>query len=113
MEMDFVFLAFLMGLVTYPGRALPLLFADVKRMPRVVHRYLELVAPSVLAGLAAVSVALQTGDAGGASLRIGPEWLSVAVCLVLVYWRRNLLAGLLLAASLIAVLRAVGIAATP
>jgi hypothetical protein len=82
-------------------------------MPRVAQRYLELVAPSVLAGLAAVSVALHTSDMGGSSLRVGPEWLSVVVCLGLVYWRRNLLAGLLLAASLIALLRAIGWAAMP
>jgi branched-subunit amino acid transport protein len=85
----------------------------MKRLPRFLQRYLELVAPAVLAGLAAVSLLLTPTETGSTTLRIGPEWLSVALCLGIVHWRRSLLAGLLFAAGLLAILRAIGLAATP
>jgi hypothetical protein len=47
------------------------------------------------------------------SFHIGPEWLAVGLCVLVVAMRRSLLIGLVLAAVLIAVLRALGVAALP
>ena len=44
------------------------------------------------------------------SFHIGPEWLAVGLCIAVVAARRSLLVGLVLAAALIAILRATGIA---
>jgi branched-subunit amino acid transport protein len=112
MTIDPVWLVLLMALGTYPLRALPLLVPGMQRLPDPAATYLRLVGPAILAGLAAVSVAVGT-SAGQNVLRVGPEWLSVAVCVVIVAWRRNLLLGLLLAAALLAVLRGLGLASLP
>jgi branched-subunit amino acid transport protein len=110
LKTELVWLAAMMALVTYPGRALPLLVPDVQRMPLAMQRYLRLVAPAVLAGLASVSLTLSSTATGATTFQIGPEWLSVAVCLVMVRWRRSLLLGLVFAAGLLALLRATGLA---
>jgi branched-subunit amino acid transport protein len=82
----------------------------MQRLPSAALTYLRLVGPAILASLAAVSVAVRAGDAGRPELHVGPEWLAVALCVAIVAWRRNLLLGLLLAAALIAALRALGLA---
>jgi branched-subunit amino acid transport protein len=102
-------LALLMALVTYPARAIPLLAPGLDRLPAAARLYTRLVAPSILASLAAVSVAVRT-DAGHPAFHIGAEWLAVGLCIGVVAWRRNLFLGLVLAAALMAVLRAVGVA---
>jgi branched-subunit amino acid transport protein len=103
-------LALLMGLVTYPSRALPLLAPGIERLPRPVLEYLRLVGPATLAALAAVNTVLETDPTGHASLHVGLEWLAVPVCVGLVAWKRNLFLGLFSAVALVAVLRAVGVA---
>jgi branched-subunit amino acid transport protein len=102
-------LAALMGLVTYPMRAIPLLVPQMGSLPPRVLAYLRMVGPAVLASLAAVNVAVRTDAAGRPALYAGPEWIAVALCVAIVAWRRNLLLGLILAAGLIAILRAAGI----
>ena len=110
MSLDLVPLAVLMGLATYPWRAVPLLLSRTERMPPLALAYLRLVGPAVLAALAAantfVHVETLPDGARQASFNVGPEWPAVALCLVLVAWRRNLLLGILAAVALAAVLRA-------
>lgn len=108
-----IWLALLMGLVTYPARALPLLAPGIERLPAAATEYLRLVGPSVLTALAAVSVMVATNGAGSPTFHVGIEWLAVAVCAVLTAWRRNLLVGMAAAVVLVAVARESGIAALP
>ena len=60
MSTDLVLLALLMGAVTYPSRALPLLAPGMHRLPARVQEYLRLVGPAILATLAAVTVIVAT-----------------------------------------------------
>jgi len=106
-------LALLMGLVTYPSRALPLLAPGIERLPKVAMEYLRLVGPAVLAALAAVNVMVVTTEGGSPTFHVGIEWLAVAVCAAVTAWRHNLLVGLLAAVALVAMARAVGFAALP
>jgi branched-subunit amino acid transport protein len=112
-SVQLVALAVLMGLATYPSRALPLLVPGIERLPGRAIEYLRLVGPAVLAGLAAVNVMIVTTDGGSPAFHVGIEWLAVAVGASLTAWRRNLLVGLLGAVVLVAVARALGIAALP
>ena len=106
-------LAILMGLATYPFRAVPLLAPGFEKLPERAKLYLRLVGPSVLATLAAVNTVVVKNDASQPSLRFGWEWVAVALCIAVVGLRRSLLIGLVLAAGSIAVLRATGIAPLP
>jgi len=110
MSSDYVLLAVFMAAATYPFRAVPMLVPHMRRLPAPALQYLRLAGPAILASLAAVSVAVRTGSNGRPELYIGPEWLAVALCVAIVVWRRNLLLGLVVAAVMIAVLRAVGLA---
>jgi branched-subunit amino acid transport protein len=110
MSVVLVPLAFLMGLATYPSRALPLLVPGMNRLPERVQLYLRLVGPSVLAALAAVNVMVSLDPERHASFHIGFEWVAVALCIVVMAWRRNLFVGLILAAGLTAAARALGLA---
>jgi branched-subunit amino acid transport protein len=106
-------LAFLMGLVTYPWRAVPLLVPGMHRLPPQVQLYLRLVGPSILASLAAVDTFVTVDAARRGSFHVGLEWLAVGLCVAIVAVRRSLFLGLIAAAGLIAVLRAAGIAPLP
>lgn len=106
-------LAILMGLATYPFRAVPLLAPGMHRLPARVRLYLRLVGPSVLAALAAVDTMVIIGAARHPTFHVGAEWLAVGLCVAVVALRRSLLIGLVLAAALIAVLRATGFASIP
>ena len=103
-------LAILMGAVTYPFRAVPLLAPGFERLPERVRLYLRLVGPSVLTALAAVNTMVKA-DGGRPLFHVGWEWLAVGLCIAIVALRRNLLIGLVLGAGSIAVLRALGVAA--
>jgi branched-subunit amino acid transport protein len=111
--MDLVPLALLMGLVTYPSRAIPLLVAGFGRLPPTALAYLRLVGPAVLAALAAVyTMVTLTTSADGvrtASFHVGIEWAAVLVCLVLVAWRKSLLLGIVAAVAIVAVARLSGL----
>jgi branched-subunit amino acid transport protein len=112
-SVDLIWLALLMGLVTYPSRALPILAPGMERLPAVATEYLRLVGPAVLTALAAVSVMVAAAAGGSPSFHVGIEWLAVAVSAVLTAWRRNLLVGLIGAVVLVALAREIGIAALP
>jgi branched-subunit amino acid transport protein len=113
MSVELVGLALLMGLVTYPSRALPLLAPGIERLPARALEFLRLVGPSVLAALAAVNTMVVVADAGTPAFHVGIEWIAVGVCAVLTAWRRNLLLGLVGAVVLVAVARALGLAEVP
>jgi len=106
-------LAIAMGLATYPFRAVPLLAPGMQRLPARVRLYLRLVGPSVLSALAAVDTMVIVDAARHPSFHVGAEWLAVGLCVAVVALRRSLLIGLVLAAGLIAVLRATGFAGIP
>jgi branched-subunit amino acid transport protein len=106
-------LAFLMALVTYPSRALPLLLVRSARFPAPLLAYLRLVGPAVLAALAAVNtvVIVETAADGRriASFHVGVEWIAVLVCIALVAWRKNLFLGIATAVVIVALAGAAGI----
>ena len=110
MSVELVLLAVLMGLVTYPSRALPLLAPGIERLPPAALEYLRLVGPAVLAALAIVNVTVVEDPSGGQVFHVGIEWLAIAVCGALTAWRRNLFVGLIGAVVLVAVARALGLA---
>ncbi len=110
MSVVLVPLAILMGFATYPWRAVPLLAPGMHRLPTRVRLYLRLVGPSVLAALAAVNTMVILDVARHPHFHVGAEWLAVGLCIAIVALRRSLLIGLVLAAALIAVLRATGYA---
>jgi branched-subunit amino acid transport protein len=109
-SVELVGLALLMGLATYPSRAIPLLVPGMDRLPRPVMTYLRLVGPAVLAALAAVEVMVRLDADRNPSFEVGVEWLAVALCVVLVARFHNLLAGMASAVVLVAVARATGLA---
>lgn len=113
MSVVLVPLAVLMGLATYPFRAVPLLTPGMHRLPARVQLYLRLVGPSVLAALAAVNTMVVLDAERSSSFQVGPEWLAIGLCIAIVAVRRSLLIGLVLAAALIALLRAAGFAQLP
>ena len=113
MSVELVLLAVLMGLVTYPSRALPLLAPGIERLPPAALEYLRLVGPAVLAALAIVNVTVVEDPSGGQVFHVGIEWLAIAVCGALTAWRRNLFVGLIGAVVLVAVARALGLAELP
>ena len=98
-------LALLMGIVTYPSRALPLLVPGMQRLPAQVQLYLRLVGPAVLAALAAVNVMVSLDAERHPSFHVGVEWLAVGLCIGVVAWRKNLFLGLLVAVALLTVAR--------
>ena len=113
MSTDLVLLAVLMFAVTYPSRAVGLLTPGMDRLPRVALDYLQLVGPAILAAIAAVSVMVVVDDAGTPSFHVGIEWIAVLACLAITAWRRNLLLGLIVAVAIVAIARALGLAAMP
>jgi branched-subunit amino acid transport protein len=113
MSVDLVPLAILMGLVTYPWRAIPLLAPGIHRLPPRVQEYIRLVGPAILASLAAVNTMVVLDAARHPRFHLGIEWLAVGLCALVVVARRGLLTGLVLAALLVAGLRATGLAPLP
>jgi branched-subunit amino acid transport protein len=108
--MDLVVLALLMGLVTYPSRALPLLVPGIDRLPGRALEYLRLVGPATLAALAAVNVMVVLDAERRASFHVGIEWLAIGLCVALVAWRRNLLLGMIPAILVVVIARSAGFA---
>jgi branched-subunit amino acid transport protein len=108
-SLELVGLALLMAAATYPSRAVPLLLPGFDRLPRVIDEYLRLIGPGVLAALAAVNVLVVIGSDGATRLQAGIELVAVLVCVGVVAWRRSLLTGLLLAVSLVAIARWLGL----
>lgn len=113
MSFELVGLALLMGLATYPWRAVPLLVPGIERLPAPAREYLTLIGPAMLAALAVVSVAVVVDENRTTSLHVGVEWIAVAICGGVVLSGRSLLLGLVLAAGFLAVLRFFGVAPLP
>jgi branched-subunit amino acid transport protein len=109
MTADYVPLALIMLLFTYPSRAVGLLAPGIDRLPRPALHYLQLVGPAVLTALAAVDVMVGVEN-GETAFTIGLPWVSVGVCLALVAWRKNLFIGLAAAVAIAIVGRALGFA---
>jgi branched-subunit amino acid transport protein len=109
MSNELVLLAVLMGAVTYPSRALPMLAPGIERLPAPALLYLRLVGPAVLASIAASQTLVQGTGETGYEIVIGVEILGVVACLLVVAWRRNLFLGLLVGVGLVAALRYVGL----
>ncbi|MEO8468460.1 MAG: AzlD domain-containing protein [Chloroflexota bacterium] len=110
MSTELVYLALLMGAVTYPWRAVPLLAPGIHRLPLVAREYVRLVGPAILAALAAVNTMIAIDPSRHPSLHLGIEWLAVGVCVLLVAIRRGLLVGLVAAAAIAALARVANIA---
>lgn len=110
MKIDLVWLALLMGAVTYPWRAVPLLAPGMHRLPARIQEYIRLVGPAVLATLAAVNVVVAVDAERHPSFHLGIEWLAVGACVAIVGLRRGLLVGLVVAAAIAAGARAAGLA---
>ena len=108
MSVSLVALAALMGAVTYPSRAIPILAPGIERLPGRARLYLRLVGPSVLAALAAASVMVSTSD-GRPAFHVGVEWLAVALAVAVMAWRRNLFVALAVAVVVVAVARQMGL----
>ena len=109
MSTELVALALLMGAVTYPSRALPLLAPGIERLPPRALLYLRLVGPAVLASIAAAETFVGDTADGSPALHLGIEAVGVLACLALVAWRRNLFLGLVAAIALVAVARFAGL----
>ena len=109
MSTQLVVLALLMGAVTYPSRALPLLAPGIERLPPRALLYLRLVGPAVLASLAAANTLVLTAPDGGHGFHVGIEAAGVMLCLGLVAWRRNLFLGLIAGVTLVALARVAGL----
>jgi len=112
-SVELVGLALLMGIVTYPSRALPMLAPGIERLPAAALEYLRLVGPAVLAALAIVNVSVIEDPSGHQVFHIGIEWVAITVCGALTAWRRNLFVGLIGGIALVAVARATGMAGFP
>ena len=108
MSTELVLLALLMGAVTYPSRALPMLAPGIERLPPRALLYLRLVGPAVLASIAASQTLVWSGPDGTPQLHVGVEALGVIACVAIVAWRRNLFLGLAVAVVLVATLRLAG-----
>ncbi len=106
--MSLAVLALLMGAVTYPSRALPLLAPGIDRLPGPVLEYLRLVGPATLAALAGAG-ALLVANADGTTLRLGLELIGVVACVALIAWRGNLFLGIAGAVVIVAAGRAAGL----
>ena len=108
MSFGLIPLSFLMWVVTYPARALPMLAPGIERLPSWAVSYLRLAGPAALAALAAVNC-LFTPDSPP-HLAGGVAPLAVGVCVVVVWRTRLLLAGVGAAVVLVGVVRAAGVA---
>lgn len=106
-------LAIILGMaaVTYLLRLTPLLGGGVGRIPDRALVYLRLVAPAMLAALAAIGVLLVAQSGSGAherSLHLGIEGLAVLACVLIVAAGRSLIVGLVAAVLLAFVGRQLG-----
>jgi len=92
------------GLATYLLRALPLTLHLSRPVPPRLARYLDVLPTAIIAALVGPAVIAPRGV-----LTHGAEPLAAAVVVLVVAWRRNLLAGVLAGVAAVAVLRALGL----
>ena len=98
---DLVPLAILGGIGTYAARAAPLLVSGADRLPAPVLAYLRLIGPAVLGAIAAANVFV-----ADASLRVGPEAVSVVLGALIGRWRDSLLVGMVASVIVVIIVRA-------
>ena len=80
MSFGLVPLAFVMWLVTYPSRAIPMLAPGIERLPPWAVSYLRLAGPAALAALAAVNSLLAADPHPRLVLGVPP--LAVLICVL-------------------------------
>lgn len=78
------------GLITYGSRAGLILFLADRPLPADVTRALRYVGPAVLSAL---TVNLLAGGQGVDGVEVA-EGAAIVVCVVVAWWRRNLIASL-------------------
>ena len=93
----------LSGVATYLTRALPLVVTLRGEMPDALRRYLDALPIAVIAALAGAGIAVQDGTPTG-----GAEIGAAALTIVIGFWGKNLLFGVLAGVAAVAGLRAVG-----
>jgi branched-subunit amino acid transport protein len=111
MSTEFVALAVLMFAATYPSRALGLMTPVLDRLPRLAFDYLQLVGPAILTAIAAVSVMTVVDANEDTVFHVGVEWVGVLACMLITARTRNLLLGLVVGVGIVAIARALGLAA--
>jgi branched-subunit amino acid transport protein len=99
--------AFIMWAVTYPSRAIPMLAPGIERLPAWAVTYLRLAGPAALAALAATGSVLSSDSPP--QLQLGVMPVAVALCVIVVWRTKLLLAGVAAAVVLVAVAHAAGI----
>ena len=88
------------GLATYLVRLAPLVMTLRRPAPAAVTRYLDALPIAIIAALTGPAIVLPNGVP-----TMGPEPVGAIVALVIVRWRRNLLAGVLGGVVAVALLR--------
>ena len=88
------------GLATYLVRLAPLVITLRRPAPSAVTRYLDALPIAIIAALTGPAIVLPNG-----ALTVGPEPVGAIVALVIVRWRRNLLAGVVSGVVTVALLR--------
>jgi branched-subunit amino acid transport protein len=92
------------GLATYLTRVLPLVVSFRRPMPPALARYLDALPIAIIAALVGPGLVTPGGAVTG-----GAEPLAALVVAVTVWWRRNLLLGVLVGVAGVALLRGAGL----
>lgn len=99
---EIVILIFLMALVTFIPRVLPILALSRRKLPEIVERWLSYVPVAVLAALLGPSLCAPTG-AINITLNVNPAfWVSIPVFIIAVYTRSlfiTVISGMVLIAT--------------
>ena len=109
MSTDLVLLAVLMGAVTYPSRALPMLAPGIERLPPARsstcassgRRCWRRSPPRRRSSTRTTRACRRSSS--------DPRSWACSLCMAIVWWRRNLFLGLLAGVVLVALLRVAGI----
>ena len=94
-----------MAFVTFFPRVIPILLLPGKKMPRVIKRWLSLIAPAILSALLAPELLLSRIDAG-TYLSFSSLYLFAALPTFLVAWKtRSLFGAVVTGIATVAVVR--------
>lgn len=92
------------GLATYLIRAVPLALRLTRPIPPRLARYLDALPVAILAALVGPAILVPRGALTG-----GAEPVAALAVVLVVAWRRNLLAGVIAGVLTVAALRALGL----